>query len=213
MDQINPEKIIELLIHSLVNQRDAFSNWIQKKEISIWSATLLYTAIYWTVAIPIFEKKVLLNLFYKIIALLLSSIVLILFLAFIYSQFCAWIYSIAARAAINNGIARLLTDSANFKYSDFELGSERESMIPRFLEEELENQKKNVDRFKDKKRPIKVLCYTLLIFRWNYWRKKLRKNRERQEGIIYLLLIIIWFAFNVLVLQNEIAHLMRLIPL
>ena len=217
MEEINQEKKIELLIHSLVNQRDSFSNWIQKKEISIWSATLLYLGIYWIVAVFIFEKKVLINLFYKIIALVLSSIVLLLFLAFIYSQFCAWIYAIAARTAINNGIARLLADSANFNYSDFELRSEIELIIPKFLEKELDNQKGHVDGFKDKKRPIQVLKFTVLglltLFLGKYWRTNLRKNRERQEGIIYLLLIITWLIFNVLVFENEISCLMRLIPL
>lgn len=217
MAGINQENRIELLINSLIGQRDFYSNWIQKKEISIWSATLLYVGIYWTIFAFLFEKESFEGTYHKIIVIVFSSMILLLFIAFIYSQFCAMIYAAAARLTITNGIMKIMANSVDFDSQDLDLGSDNEMMIPKFLEKELDNQKKNVDNFKDKKRPIQVLKYTvfglLTLFLGKYWRTNLEKNRERQEGIIYLLLLTIWLIFTIWVLQNEISCLMRLIPL
>jgi hypothetical protein len=202
MEVINHERRIELYINSLVNQREFFSNWIQKKEISIWSATLLYVGIYWTVFAFLFEKKSLAG--HKIIIIIFSSMILLLFVAFIYSQFCAMIYAAAARLTITNGIARILANPQNFGSLDLELRSDNETIIPKFLENELEIQKGNVDSFKDRNRPFQVLWHVFLglltFFLSKYWRTNLRKNRERQEGIIYLLMITIWFTFTIWIL-------------
>jgi len=183
------ETQLESIINLLTNQRDITMTLNQRKEISIWSATVVYMAIFWSSIVLISDKSIVFSLWITLPIIILSGVICIIFFVFIFSQYGSWIHSTAATRALNCGIFKLITESEKLSSSDLKFDGE--SSLPKFIQEDLkDNHSKKLDQFRNQKRPWQVLKY-LWTFRW----KNRLNTRERQEAAIYTILILVPIIF------------------
>jgi hypothetical protein len=195
---MKPKKLL-LYTQQLNDQIRFVQSFIQKKEVSIWAATVLYIAIIGFSLSFVLELKIIQDFTIKGLFIITILIITQIFIVFIYSQFSVWIYSIVHFKTLRKGILKITFNPEKIKIED--LNYDMKYDLPEFLLPVYQKEQLLENQFHEKKRPIKIFGYTLLglitLFLSKTWREKLKKNREKQEGLIYLLIIIIWICFNI----------------
>ena len=192
------QKKLSVFLLQLNDRINFVQTWILKKEVSIWAATVLYFAISGYFLTLFLEQNESIIQDKKVLIIIAITVMTYIFLVFICTQFSVWIYSSVLIKTLRRGLNILTFDFKELKPNDFE--NDEDIDLPKFLKPIYEEQQKRENQFHEKWRPFKILWYTLCgafaFFLKKSWRKKLSKNREKQEGLIYLLIIIIWI-FNI----------------
>jgi hypothetical protein len=158
--KIEKEEVFKLF-HDYINSSESS---IQKKDMSIWLAAVLYIGVYWTVFSFIIAEGVPLLSWVFWVCLTSSTIFTFLMLFFVYSQFNSLIDSITVRDTLRIGVCRLATkDCKILSFSDLKYPTEKnKTRLPEILLEDYDTQVNLVDRYRGKQRPIKVIGYSIL---------------------------------------------------
>lgn len=185
--KVDNEKFIDFL-YKLINSRIP---WIQRKEVSAWSALLFLYAILWAINSIIKSKN-------SIIASPIESFFLLgliyaicfIFFRFIHSQYASIYYM----TAHSNVIAKFIFISVEKDKSFFEIKKisnyeDFQELIKENVNSELQNK---VQQFRGNIHPLKIVFYLWVPFIYKIFHQNKIKlcTHEKAEASIYSLIII-----------------------
>jgi hypothetical protein len=171
-----------------------------RKENAIWSATILNLTFYSYIFGLIIDNKIDIDVRYMII---FCTLITFAFGFFIFSSFGALRDSVVSSNTLNQGISKII-DGENL-----DIKCELNWQIPISLQKDYEDIREKVNKYHNKCRPIKITWYTFWFFvssviiipilnkrlRNFFLRNKLESTHDRQEGVIYFLLLTFLIAF------------------
>ncbi len=170
-----------------------------RKENAIWSATILYLTFYsYLFSLIADNNNINIDINYSII---FCTIITFAFGFFIFSAFGVLRDSVVSSKTFNQGISKIINGE------NLGMKCELDSEIPISLQKEYEEIREKVNKYHNKCRPIKVIFWTFLAFlcsvpiilnerlRNYFLGNKLASTHDRQEGVIYLLLLTFFIAF------------------
>lgn len=205
------DKLIEIdkdkFINFLLSETDFNTPWIQRKEVSAWSALLFLYAILWALT-SFFNYQ---NSFFTKENIIPFSIMIyaicFVFFRFIHSQYSS-IYYMSARTTVIKEIILNLCETGNsffekngiFNYEDCQT----------YLNNKTEYALKNtIQKFRGKIHPLRILIYFwTYLFIWIFRRDKRKLNLvEKAEASIYslIVLVVIFYTWYLYYMQEYVS--------
>lgn len=180
--------------------------WIQRKEISAWSATIFYYAIIWSLGNFIIKldsnsSKIIPEIFFIIFLILIITICALIFIIFIYVQY-QQIFQIIAGSNIAREIMRNIAFEEGKFFSNNKIGNGND--LTKYFGDRKKEYLNNMLFIVNKWRPIVILLvYWIMPFQKASHSKKFRlDNKEIEEASLYYLIITGAIFYIIVVLYN-----------
>jgi hypothetical protein len=209
---------IDFIVAILNNLQNLHLNWIQRKEISAWSAIILFLTIQWVLFNFInstYDNFAMIGqIIFSVLFVFIFFAVLSIFFFFIQSQYSSIYYSLAYIEVLKDMVVNLISENHISTVSIYKkfitlISSEK-------VKNRVEEYLKNKQRYRGKYHPIKILLdFWKIVFKYLYSftyeilitqkitgeKYKRSENDEvmsdnciKQEAAIYSLLFIITFV-------------------
>ena len=139
------------LLKFLKDIRNSNETWIHRKEISMWSAAVLYLGIVLTITklVHEYECQIIMPTWVKLTS---PIIICFLFLLFIKNEFSALASAISAQQAVTIWIFKILDRKHPINELDFTISENK--MIPNFLEAAIKDRRKIIQQYIWIEKPI-----------------------------------------------------------